>query len=124
MRSCAPGQHSTEVGPSPCCRAGTMICHLNPMNVTLQLSLALAGGLVLATANLPCAAADNRTLTMSVARRDLRPLEGVTLRLTGAVNVQGVTDNNGRVAFLDLPPAGAIVVAPSRSGFRLEPPQL
>src|SRR6185436_6313678 len=57
-------------------------------------------------------------------RRDLRPLGNVTVQLSGAVNLQGVTDDNGRVAFLGLPVAGAITVTPSRSGFRFEPPQL
>jgi uncharacterized repeat protein (TIGR01451 family) len=61
---------------------------------------------------------------VSVTRRDLRPLLGVTLQLTGAVNRQAVTDENGRAAFLGLPLAGAITITPSRSGFRFEPPQL
>lgn len=61
---------------------------------------------------------------MSVARRDLRPLGGVTLQLAGAASLQGVTDNNGRAAFPGLPAAGAITITPSRSGFRFEPPQL
>src|SRR5262245_14387627 len=81
-----------------------------------QLGLALVGVLLLATADLPCTAADNRGLTVSVARRDLRPLGLVTVQLSGAVNLQGVTDANGRVAFPGLPPAGAITVTPSRSG--------
>ena len=46
------------------------------------------------------------------------------LQLAGAVSVQGVTDENGRVAFLGLPAAGVITITPSRSGFRFEPPQL
>src|SRR5262245_33270733 len=102
--------------------------HMSPhtrMSVTLQqLGLALVGVLVMATADLPCTAAQNRELAVSVARRDLRPLGDVTLQLSGAVSLQGVTDDNGRVAFLGLPPAGAITITPSRSGFRFEPPQL
>jgi uncharacterized repeat protein (TIGR01451 family) len=96
-----------------------------PIGVTLQhLGLALMGVLVVAAGVLPCTAAENRELTVSVARRDLRPLALVTAQLSGAVNGQGVTDENGRVAFPGLPPAGAITVTPSRSGFRFEPPQL
>src|SRR5262245_56060614 len=95
------------------------------MTVTLRhLGLALVGFLVTATADLPCAAAENRTLAVSVARRDLRPLADVAVQLTGAVNVQAATDENGRVTFIALPAAGAITVTPSRSGFRFEPPQL
>src|SRR5262245_45159441 len=95
------------------------------MSVTLKhLGLALLGVLVVTIADLPCTAANNRALAVSVARRDLRPLGGVTLQLAGAVSVQGVTDDNGRVAFPGLPPAGAITITPSRSGFRFEPPQL
>src|SRR5262245_34433974 len=95
------------------------------MSVTLQhLGLALVGVLVMATADLPCTAAQNRELTVSVARRDLRPLGRVTLQLAGAVSLQGVTDDNGRAAFPGLPTAGAITITPSRSGFRFEPPQL
>ena len=48
----------------------------------------------------------------------------MTLGLAGAVNRQGATDENGRVAFLDLPLAGGVTITPSRSGFRFEPPQL
>ena len=88
----------------------------------VQLSFALGTILVVATAGLPCAAAD-QTLTVTVTRRDLRPLAGVTLQLAGAANLQGVTDDNGRVTFLGLPPAGMVTVTPSRSGFRFEPPQ-
>ena len=95
------------------------------MSVTLQrLGLALVGVLVAATAELPSNAAESRALAVSVARRDLRPLANVTVPLAGAVNVQGVTDENGRVVFLALPAAGAITVTPARSGFRFEPPQL
>src|SRR5262249_27767656 len=71
----------------------------------------------------PCTAAADGVLSVSVARRDLRPLPGVTLQMTGAVNLQGVTDNGGQAAF-DLPAAGAVNVTPSRSGFRFEPTQL
>jgi len=60
---------------------------------------------------------------VTVTRRDLRPLPGVTLQLAGAVNLQGVTDNNGSAAFPGLPPAGVVTIAPSRSGFRFEPQQ-
>jgi uncharacterized repeat protein (TIGR01451 family) len=59
---------------------------------------------------------------VTVTRRDLRPLPGVTLQMTGAVNLQGVTDNSGRATF-DLPAAGAVTLTPSRSGFRFDPPQ-
>src|SRR5262245_55066799 len=86
--------------------------------------LAFIALLALASADLARAAAANRTLAVSVARRDLRPLGNVTVQLSGAVNLQGVTDDNGRVAFPGLPPAGAITVTPSRSGFRFEPTQL
>ena len=93
------------------------------MKAILQnLGLALVGALVAVTAGIPCTAAVNETLTVTVTRRDLRPLPGVTLQLTGAVNLQGVTDNNGRAAFP--PPAGVVTITPSRSGFRFEPPQL
>jgi hypothetical protein len=95
------------------------------MSVILRhLGLALVAVLVAATAELPCTAAESRALAVSVARRDLRPLANVTVQLAGAVNVQGVTDENGRVAFIALPAAGAITVTPSRSGFRFEPPQV
>src|SRR5688572_23286360 len=95
------------------------------MSVTLQrLGLALVGVLVAATAGLPCTAAESRALAVSVARRDLRPLANVTVQLAGAVNVQGTTDDNGRVTFIALPAAGAITLTPSRSGFRFEPPQI
>src|SRR5262245_46595628 len=78
------------------------------MSVTLQyFGLALVGVLVVSTAVVPCTAAQNRELAVSVARRDLRPLGGVTLQLAGALSVQGVTDDNGSVAFLGLPSAGA-----------------
>ncbi len=95
------------------------------MRVTLQqLGVALVGLLVIATGVFPYTATATEALTVLVTRRDLRPLPGVTLQLAGAVNVQGVTDDNGRVTFLGLPPAGAITITPSRSGFRFEPPQL
>jgi hypothetical protein len=63
-------------------------------------------------------------LAVSVSRRDLRPLAQVTVQLSGAVNLQGTTDNNGRVTFPGLPTTGPITVTPSRSGFRFEPTQL
>ena len=69
---------------------------------------------------LTAAAAD--VVTVSVTRRDLRPLPGVTLQLAGAVSRQELTDENGSAAF-DLPLAGPITITPSRSGFRLEPAQ-
>jgi uncharacterized repeat protein (TIGR01451 family) len=95
------------------------------MSVTLKyLGLALAGVLVAVTAVLPCTAAANETLSVSVTRRDLRPLPAVTLHLAGPVNLQGVTDDNGRATFPDLPAAGVVTITPSRSGFRFEPPQL
>src|SRR5262245_3089805 len=101
------------------------MCPTTRMNLTLQhLGLALVGALITITAGLPCTAAANEALTVSVARRDLRPLPGVTLQLAGAVNVQGATDDNGRVTFLGLPAAGELTITPSRSGFRFEPPQL
>src|SRR6185503_17793329 len=87
-----------------------------------HLGLALAGVLFVVTTELPCAAAANEALTVTVTRRDLRPLPGVTLQLAGAANLQGVTDDNGRAAFP--PPAGAVTITPSRSGFRFEPTQL
>ncbi len=102
-----------------------MAARTREMSVTLRnFGLALVGIFIVAAADLPCTAAENRTLAVSVARRDLRPLTGATVQLGGAANVQGVTDENGRVVFLALPPAGAITVTPSRSGFRFEPPQL
>lgn len=88
------------------------------------LRLVLAGISAVTTMPPPCSAAQNRTLTVSVARRDLRPLQGVMLQLTGAIGLQGITDGNGRAVFPGLPAAGAITVTPSRSGFRFEPPQL
>src|SRR5262245_24892813 len=88
-----------------------------------RLGLAFLGALVMAAVGLPCAAAQ-RELTVNVARRDLRPLGQVTVQLSGAANLQGITDDNGRVAFAGLPAAGAITVTPSRSGFRFEPTQL
>src|SRR5436190_21977491 len=94
------------------------------MNLILRhLGLALVGVLVTITASLRCTAAADEALTVTVTRRDLRPLPGVTLQLTGAVNLQGVTDDTGHAAF-DLPAAGVVTITPSRSGFRFEPPQL
>jgi uncharacterized repeat protein (TIGR01451 family) len=75
------------------------------------------------TADFPSTAAADEALTVTITRRDLRPLPGVTLQLAGAVNLQGVTDDNGRAAFPGLPPAGVVTITPSRSGFRFEPPQ-
>ncbi len=86
--------------------------------------LALGVVAVLAAANLLQAAAGNEALTVTVTRRDLRLLPSVSLQLAGAVNRQGLTDETGRAAFLDLPLAGTITITPSRSGFRFEPPQL
>jgi uncharacterized repeat protein (TIGR01451 family) len=43
--------------------------------------------------------------------------------MTGAVNLEGVTDDNGRAEF-DLPVADVVTLTPSRSGFRFEPAQL
>jgi len=88
------------------------------INLTLQhLDLALVGVLVVVTAALPVTAAAT-DVAVAVTRRDLRPLPGVTLQLAGAANVQGVTDDNGRVTFLGLAPAGIVTLTPSRSGFR------
>jgi uncharacterized repeat protein (TIGR01451 family) len=70
------------------------------------------------------ASAANGGVTVSVTRRDLRPLPGVPVKLAGAVNRQGLTDETGRVAFLDLPLAGAATITPSQSGFRFEPAQV
>src|SRR6187200_2115568 len=93
--------------------------------IALQhLGFALINVIVMAAAELPCRAAQTRELAVSVARRDLRPLGQVTVQLSGAVNLQGATDNNGRVTFPGLPTTGAITVTPSRSGFRFEPTQL
>src|SRR6188768_2057910 len=63
-----------------------------PMSLILKyLRFALAGVIVVtATDSLP-AAQGNRQVTVSVARGDLRPLPGVILQLTGAVNQQAVT---------------------------------
>src|SRR5262245_32544592 len=89
-----------------------------------HLRLALVGIVGIAAVDLPCAAAGNGTLTVNITRRDLRPLPGVAVKLAGAVDRQGVTDDNGLASFLELPPAGAVTITPSRSGFRFEPPQL
>src|SRR5436190_18381106 len=86
--------------------------------------LALASLFLVAKVVVPCAGAEDKARSVSVARRDLRPLAGVTLQLAGTVTVQGVTDENGRAAFPGLPAAGVITMTPSRSGFRFEPPQL
>lgn len=69
-------------------------------------------------------AAPANGLTVTIARRDLRPLPGVALTITGAANRQGITDDAGRATFAEVPPAGAMTIAPSRSGFRFEPAQL
>jgi uncharacterized repeat protein (TIGR01451 family) len=79
---------------------------------------------VIAAPDVLAAAPANGAVTVSVARRDLRPVPGVTLQLVGGVNRQGVTDENGRAAFLDLPAVGAVTITPLRSGFRFEPAQL
>src|SRR5262245_46077494 len=93
--------------------------------VALQhLGLALVGVIVLATAELPSGAAQTRDLAVSVARRDLRPLGQTTVQLSGAVTLQGVTDDQGHVTFPGLPTTGTIIVTPSRSGFRFEPTQI
>ena len=86
--------------------------------------LELALGAVLVAASVADIFSADAALTVSVARRDLRPLPKVTLQLAGAVNVQGVTDENGRASFPELRPAGALTITPSRSGFRFEPAQL
>src|SRR5215471_15269227 len=88
------------------------------------LGLALVGVIVIAAVNLPCNATQTRDLAVSVARRDLRPLGQVTVQLSGAVTLQGVTDDQGHLTFPGVPAAGAITVTPSRSGFRFEPTQL
>src|SRR5215208_4954757 len=104
---------------------GTNLVAPTRTSVMLQhLSLALVGLLVVSMGDLPCTAAENRTLDVTVARRDLRPLGLVAVQLSGAVGLQAVTDDNGRATFLGLPSAGAITVTPSCSGFRFEPPQL
>src|SRR5215207_1507286 len=83
---------------------GAMVVASRRTCMALQhLGLAFIGVLVVSTGNLPCAAAENSTLVVSVARRDLRPLGLVAVHLSGAVNLQGVTDDNGRVAFPGLP---------------------
>ncbi|MCI0535444.1 MAG: DUF11 domain-containing protein [Verrucomicrobiales bacterium] len=95
------------------------------MSLTWQhLCLALVGVVVAAAADVVPAVPGNGALTVSVARRDLRPLPGVSLQLSGAADRQGVTDDNGQASFPDLLPAGAVVITPSRSGFRFEPSQL
>src|SRR5690349_22339749 len=92
--------------------------------IALQhLGLALVGFIVIA-AELPSSAAQTRDLAVSVARRDLRPLGQVTVQLSGASTLQGVTDDQGHVTFPGVPAAGSITVTPSRSGFRFEPTQL
>jgi hypothetical protein len=63
-------------------------------------------------------------VSVNITRRDLRPLPGVTLQVTGAVNRQGATDENGHADFPGLPGTGRITITPSRSGFRFEPTQL
>ena len=91
-----------------------------------SLSFLVWGVMIAAVANITASAAANE-VTVSVTRRDLRPLPAVTLNLAGAANRQGVTDENGRAPFGDLPNLplpGPITITPSRSGFRFEPPQL
>jgi hypothetical protein len=75
------------------------------------------------TACLPRIAAADGVLSVTVTLRDLRLLPGVTLQMTRAVNLQGVTDDTGHATF-DLPAAGVVTLTPSRSGFRFEPTQL
>jgi hypothetical protein len=105
--------------------SGNQDSPLTAIGATLRhIGLALIGVFFAATASLPGAAAANRELAVSVARTDLRPLGLVVVQLSGAVNLQGVTDANGRVSFPALPAAGVITVTPSRSGFRFEPPQI
>src|SRR5690349_307101 len=70
------------------------------------------------------AAPGNGAVTVTVARRDLRPLAGVTVQIAGVAQRQGMTDGNGQAAFLDLPRAGAVTITPLRSGFRFEPAQI
>ncbi|HAB16629.1 MAG TPA: hypothetical protein DCE44_09280, partial [Verrucomicrobiales bacterium] len=95
------------------------------MNLTLPcLRLALLGIVLAAAGNVLCAAAADGALTVNVARRDLRPLPGVTVQLAGAANRQEITDASGRASFSELPRTGAAMITPSRSGFRFEPPQL
>jgi len=84
----------------------------------------LAGVLAAVAAAPPHAAAANGGLSVTVKRPDLRPLPGVTLQLAGAVNLQGVTDVDGRTIFANLPQTGAVTITPTRSGFWFEPPQL
>src|SRR5215831_9021517 len=88
------------------------------------LGLAFACFVVIAAAEGRCTAAQTRDLAVSIARRDLRPLGQATVQLSGAVTVQGVTDDQGHVTFPGLPVTGTITVTPSRSGFRFEPTQL
>jgi len=88
-----------------------------------HLHLTLVSLFVAVAAEPPATAAANASLAVTVTRPDLRPLSSVTLQLAGALNLQGVTDANGRATFLDLPPAGAVTITPSRSGFRFEPLQ-
>lgn len=95
------------------------------MKATLRhFRLALVSVLLGAAPGLTFTATANAALTVTVTRPDLRPLSSVTLHLAGAANLQSVTDANGRATFPDLPPAGAVTITPSRSGFRFEPPQL
>jgi hypothetical protein len=89
---------------------------LNPYSV-------FAGLGILVTTSLPPAASAAEPLTVTVLRRDLRPLPGVTLLLVGPEKVQSVTDASGRAQF-DLPVTGVVTITPSRSGFRFEPAQL
>src|SRR6478752_3537457 len=83
------------------------------------LRLALGSALIATTVDVSAAG----QFTVSVARRDLRPLPNVALQVTGAVNRQDVTDANGRTEFPDLPRAGGVTITPLRSGFRFKPNQ-
>jgi uncharacterized repeat protein (TIGR01451 family) len=89
-----------------------------------HLGLAFVCVVVMAAAEVRCTAAQTRDLAVSIARRGLRPLGQATVQLSGAVTLQGVTDDQGHVTFPGVSAAGAITVTPSRSGFRFEPTQL
>src|SRR6478736_729882 len=89
-----------------------------------HLGLALVGIIVIGAAEFSSSAAQTRDLAVSIARRDLRPLGQVTVQLSGAVTLQGVSDAQGHVTFPGVPATGTITVTPSRSGFRFEPTQL
>lgn len=87
--------------------------------------LGLIAGVILGwlSVGISSAAVANGTLTVDIARRDLRPLPAVTVQLAGAANLQGVTENSGRATFAGLPAAGGLTITPARSGFRFEPAQ-